>query len=178
MAVHEAGHAVVASVLGTVQIRSVSVIAADGHGGGMICEPKGSTMTPGQMRGHIATLLAGRAAEEVVIGVASSGAGGSRQSDLARATSMAVAAIASYGFDVSAGLVWRGEPNEELVTGLLTSDVELSGRVKSLLSECHGNAVDIVGCYAEPVRAVANALLDNNVISGLEVMNIIRKCNE
>ena len=42
-------------------------------------------------------LLAGRAAEEVVLGEVLGGVGGSLESDLAQATYIATAALASYG---------------------------------------------------------------------------------
>ncbi len=60
---------------------------------------------------HLIILLAGRAAEEEVLGVASSGAGGQYGSDLERATWLAVTADTAFGFAAGGGLLWRGMPD-------------------------------------------------------------------
>ena len=55
---------------------------------------------------RLAMLLAGRAAEEVFLGNVSAGAGGHAESDLARASRLALDAVASYGLSGSDEIFW------------------------------------------------------------------------
>lgn len=50
------------------------------------------------------------AAEEVLVGTASSGAGGGASSDLAQATGLALRDSVSMGLDREDGLLWRASP--------------------------------------------------------------------
>jgi len=82
----------------------------------------------------IAQLLAGREAERLICGDVSAGAGGHENSDLAKATKLAVGVEASFGLG-SLGPIWLGQP-ERLIATL--PHTQLGGKISAILH--HGGA--------------------------------------
>ncbi|WP_237481831.1 AAA family ATPase [Lichenibacterium dinghuense] len=87
-AVHEAGHAVVATMLG-LRVTAVSLVETATYAGTVTVDRgrPGAMLRAGLER-EVSILLAGLAAEQVVLGVRSAGGGGSPTSDLAQATAI------------------------------------------------------------------------------------------
>ena len=176
-AVHEAGHAVAACVLWPGRLRMVTLRGDDGGGGfTATASPSSGLVRPADLRDRLILLLAGRAAEEEVFGTASSGAGGAADSDLARATGIAVTASAAFGLDVACGLVWRGMPEPHLLPGVLAADPALAGRVRVQLDEAYAAARDLVWSHLDAVEAVAAALAERRVLDAPEVEAIVARC--
>ena len=101
-AVHEAGHAILHVATGTGRLVSLSITEA----GGFCCaEPTQREITAGQLRRQRMAHLAGRAAEALVFGTTTAGAGGPEDSDLSRATRLALAEEVSFGLG-SLGPLW------------------------------------------------------------------------
>ena len=100
IAVHEAGHAVVRHVLGEGDVEYLSIDRA--FGGLTIARLREDIDSEERLGRLLAINLAGRAAEETVCGLVSAGSGGTADSDLAKATAMALA------METKAGL--RGRP--------------------------------------------------------------------
>jgi cell division protease FtsH len=147
-AVHEAGHAIVGAVLGRV-IEEVTISAeidADartGLGGRTVFADEGSMLkTPAWFRNRIAVLLAGMAAEEMVFGTASSGAGGGPGSDLFTATIAAATLEASYG--LGGGLSFLSPPDPRQLLAALEASRALQLRVERVLQEEKRRAKDIL----------------------------------
>jgi cell division protease FtsH len=86
IAIHEAGHAVVAHALSLGTVKAVSIVASGIAGGFTYVDHDGRAPTRKSMETFVVQSLAGRAAEEVVIGDAGTGSGGHASSDLASAT--------------------------------------------------------------------------------------------
>ncbi len=103
VAVHEAGHAVVAWLLGGP---GIGVIEVDGAGFGSTEVSYPPVIDEHVMLVTIATLLAGRAAERAVLGNASSGA----EDDLRRATDLGTRGVAWWGLDAELGPVHVDHP--------------------------------------------------------------------
>lgn len=104
LAVHEAGHALLALSLGyatsaTIEIRHSFDPAADAHIGGLTSYDLTEDHFPTEagLLNRIAVCLAGMAAEAVVFNNRSIGSGGTRGSDVERATVLARRMVASYG---------------------------------------------------------------------------------
>ncbi|MFO1425448.1 MAG: ATP-dependent zinc metalloprotease FtsH [Steroidobacteraceae bacterium] len=127
VACHELGHALVAmSLPGTDPVQKVSIIPRGvGALGYTIQRPTGDRflLSRDELRDRLTVLLAGRAAEMLLLGVPSTGAA----DDLAKATELARACIMRYGMDEELGLVaWESErrapllapPGEPGATGL------------------------------------------------------------
>ncbi len=103
-AVHETGHALVAHLLAPEAEPPVKIsIISRGSVGGysLMSEGNRTYQTEARLRAEIAVLLGGRAAEELVLGVASSGA----FDDLKRASGLARAMVESLGYGKRTGLL-------------------------------------------------------------------------
>ncbi len=116
IAVHEAGHAVIALRRGLSREVNVSTLVPGACLSGVRFEGR-SAMTLAQITDLIMGLLGGRAAEQVILRrVSSLAASGDRKSDLARATSLASDVVLRQGFSSTAGLIWQdraANPNDD-----------------------------------------------------------------
>ena len=96
-AVHEAGHVVIAAALGL----PLSGPARLTHRGGEVEVATPALLTSDAIVTRLTTLLAGRAAEAVILGEVSHGAGLGEGSDLDRATDLALRAQTEWGLEGS-----------------------------------------------------------------------------
>ncbi|MCV6825402.1 MULTISPECIES: AAA family ATPase [Halocynthiibacter] len=104
IALHEAGHALVSALL-TGQLPQRIVIAADS---GFVEEARATPpSTRQEFEDRVAILLAGRAAEHLMLGEVSSGSGGGTKSDLARATLLLTQMSRELGLGLH-GPLWLG----------------------------------------------------------------------
>lgn len=112
VAIHEAGHAVIALRRRLSGEIAVSTVIPGACLNGINFDNR-DRMTFPQICDLVRVLLAGRAAEEVLLGRPSALAGsGERKSDLARATALAGDIVLRFGFTTTAGLTWQArEPN-------------------------------------------------------------------
>ena len=171
-AVHEAGHAVVCAELGR-PVTAVSIRGNDVQGGMMVRARRGFFATAHDIHDELVCLLAGRAAEEALLGQPASGAGGDERSDLAAATWRAARAACELGLDGERGLLW--EPMPERRTDLrsaLSGDPALAGQVTRRLSAAYRDALAIVARRLSAVGAVAAALTAQGALSGDEISRI------
>ena len=120
------------------------------------------------LEAHIVSLLAGRAAEEIILGDPSAGAGGTAASDLAQATSLLASLHASLGLRET--LMWRAPPEE--ATTLANLDLELRDKVEADLRRLYDEALALIRQRLPAVNAVADALLARRRLSGEEVERI------
>lgn len=101
MAIHEAGHILIGHLTGLPAAHGARLMP---HGG-EVQRPMPRLLTPDTVAAMIQTLLAGRAAEQIVLGTVSNGAGGGPASDLALATDLSVKAEVQHG--LGQDLVWQ-----------------------------------------------------------------------
>ncbi|SNR67544.1 AAA family ATPase [Paracoccus sediminis] len=94
VAVHEAGHAIAATLLARGRVHEIRAGMA---GGQIMLVDQAPLLTRRDLGDHLTYLLAGRAAEELVLGSGSSGAGSGADSDLAKATEIALRLELVYG---------------------------------------------------------------------------------
>ena len=161
--VHEAGHAVAAHDLQPGGFTSLSVRSTRTEGGHLALEALSTYVTAADIHRRIVVLLSGRAAEQVVFGSPSSGAGGSPYSDLATATRMAAVAAMSLGFDEGLGLAWRGLPDERTVAAMLRiPDVEVA--VNRILAQAYDEAMSRAKVSREAIEALAAELATRMVM--------------
>jgi ATP-dependent Zn protease len=151
-AYHEAGHAIAALTLGVFEPMAVSI---GGTGGLAEIEPGGRVpQTRAHIEGILVFLLAGRAAEQLVFGETTAGAGGSADSDLARATSLALRLETIYGLG-SQGLVWLGH---EISERDLLRQGPLRTAVHQTLEKARTAALDLLRTHRRSLDALAGAL--------------------
>ncbi|MFP7675518.1 AAA family ATPase [Marivita sp. S0852] len=104
---HEAGHAVAGAALGLAGIQSMAITK---HGGEIVRLNVANEGLIEDIEAEIAYCLAGRAAEMLICGEVSAGAGGPAASDLARATGWAIEIETRFGLGHQ-GLVWHADPD-------------------------------------------------------------------
>jgi ATP-dependent Zn protease len=171
IAIHEAGHALIAHLNG-LQVLSMQITADVMPGGGWrggfteSRAPDQVVETETLLKARIAILLAGHAAEQVALGDRSSGAGGG---DLRAATELAIRIEAQLGLGVSlAQLV--GTATFDVAERM--SDLQLRTRVDALLRAAYDAVCGQIREYQQTLERLANELvtkrtLDNNEIAGL-----------
>ena len=172
VAVHESGHAVVATHCAhSDPVHKISIIprgrAALGYTLQFPAEEQ-YLKTKDELLDSLRTLLGGRAAEDVVLGEVSSGA----ENDLERATALARQMICFYGMGESVGLSHCGRRNVPIFLGggdsganhqIDCSDEtarQVDEEVKALLDQCYDNAKAILCQNRAELKRVSEALLE------------------
>ncbi|NEH47486.1 AAA family ATPase [Rhizobium leguminosarum] len=150
IAIHEAGHALIAHALRVGRVERVEVFDnaqnfatdIDAHGITVIEHPRLPFRTKGEMMNLVAMHLAGAAAEEVSYGDRSTMASGSSQSDFAMATELAVEMITKYGFGTSPYYL-QGSVNTSNASELW-QDRRLRAEVDGILQTEYARARDML----------------------------------
>ena len=174
-AVHESGHAVAISSLRPCTMRGVSIVQRQDSGGLTDTERTMSIyLRPEDVRDELMIRLAGRAAEEEILGVASAGAGGQAASDLAQATYLAVKADVALGLG-GGSLIWRGTPEVHRLAETLAGDPALADRVRIRLDDAYADAREFLRPQLAAVRALATTLVARRVLDGREAEDLIRQ---
>lgn len=161
-AVHESGHAIAARILGVGDVAEISIVGSDGIGGYTRLDPLGPMTTRGDVENGVVQTLAGRAAEEVVFGEASTGAGGAPHSDLGKATRMI--GLLHLGTGLGTDLIYRGGPEE--VPLVLAASPKLSAAVEADLKALYAQAVAIVNRERQALERIATDLMERRHIDG------------
>ena len=184
VAAHEAGHAIVASVLpGVDPVHKISIVQrgydALGHTLQLPSEDR-YLRTRQELRSQLAVWLGGRAAEDLVFQEISTGG----HNDLQRATEVARAMVAQYGMSEVIGPVAVTNPRRTPflpVPGLEVSDSvseettrEVDVEVKSLMVEAYERALRVLTEHRAALDAVIRQLLAREVVDGDEVRQLLK----
>ncbi|WP_204115961.1 AAA family ATPase [Shimia biformata] len=163
VAIHEAGHALVGYSLGRGLPQRMRVGPA---GGQVIFDPISPCPTLSDLNTELATLLAGRVAEEMLVGDPSAGAGGSEDSDLARATLLAARIEVSFGLG-GGSLVWRDVSAANLP--LVLADKAVANRIEQHIQSAHAQAAEIVRCKESEIRQLSDALVEERELTSSDI---------
>jgi cell division protease FtsH len=172
-AIHEGGHAVVVALERPGALVAATIVPSRGLAGRV--HWKGSdggqpAFTRAVLLAMLREALAGRAAEEELLGEASATSGGGVESDLSRATWLATVAVTALGLDEGYGaLVWRGMPDAADVPALLVEEPDVARRVAEMLDAAYAEARAVVRRHATVIRRLADLLVDREIVSGAEV---------
>jgi len=182
VAYHEIGHALVALVLpGTDPVQKISIIprgiAALGYTMQVPTEDR-FLMKKTELLNKIASLMGGRAAEEIVFSDISTGA----HNDLARATDIARSMIREYGMSETLGQVYlapdKGHPF--LDTGPReTSDYSeataegIDREIKKIITTEYGKAIEILKSNEEVLHRGAQLVLEKEKLEGAELQALL-----
>lgn len=152
-AIHEAGHLVVGVALQVFEPQALSIAETGGATKVELTAENGQSEAG--VENFIASLLAGRAAELIVLGPTGTtvGAGIGENSDFARATEAAVDLELRYGFGV-VGVAHFSERTTEL----LLHDPAVVGLVKARLDRCLDRAKEIIIRNRRTLDVVADRL--------------------
>ncbi|KFB09596.1 hypothetical protein [Nitratireductor basaltis] len=174
-AVHEAGHVVARTLTGVAEVELVTIEGSDGRPYTL------SSFHPDVMHHEegrtnlIRSYLAGRAAEEVVLGRTTLGAGGGQQSDLAQATALAFSLEASVGVGAHQPFVYQSPDAWE---DALASDPEMRARVSQRLDEAYAEALSLVRQNVSGIMLVAEALIEHGTLEGEPLARVLEKVRQ
>ncbi len=178
VAFHELGHAIVAMTLPeTDPVQKISIIprgiAALGYTMQVPTEDR-FLMRRAELLNRIATLLGGRAAEEIIFDDISTGA----QNDLSRATDIARSMVKEYGMSGNMGQVYFAHKKQGQ---FLNSNQEGSGdysamtahlidkEIRQIIDEQYERALEILKSKRDILNQAAETLLESETIQGEEL---------
>lgn len=164
IAVHEAGHAVVAHVLGIGEIQRMSLTDDAGH---VLCRAYQNESLLTDIEAIIAYSMAGRAAERVVLGSISAGAGGPATSDLALATRHATDIETRYGLGLQ-GSIWHANPD-----AAYTATPAIRDRVRQHISRAEDRAAKILEQNLYFLEVLARQLVEKRTLKGTEINRLL-----
>ncbi len=183
LAYHEAGHAVAAAVLPHADpVHKVSII------------PRGRAMGVTQqlperdrylysrdfLKGQLVILLAGRAAEELVLETMTSGA----EDDLKRASQLARKMVLSWGMSDRFGRIASGGRQQEVFLGEEiaqrrefsdSTSREVDEEVRAIVENAFQEARSLLEEHREGLDRLAEALLTEEEVSGRRVLELLGK---
>lgn len=169
-AVHESGHAVLSHRLKAGAVHSVSIVhRGDAAGHTATTRWLGQSPTRAAIETDVVCSLAGRAAEIEIIGNASTGAGGARDSDLGVATQMIAALHTSYG--LGASLVHMGEPDRAVDE--LRFNNALRETVSKDVGRLHEKARRLVREDRAAIEAVAEELMRRRHLDAVSFLAVV-----
>jgi cell division protease FtsH len=185
VACHEAGHAIVASVLpGVDPVHKLSIVQrgyeALGHTLQLPAEER-YLRTRQELTHQLAVWLGGRAAEEIVFHEISTGG----QNDLDRATAVARAMVTQYGMSDTVGPVALDRRSRTPFLPVAGADTageplaeqtarEIDMEVKRLMTEAHDTAVAVLRENRPALDTIVRRLLEREVLDGDEVRAVVK----
>lgn len=174
-AFHEAGHAIVSSQLETQKdIKEVSIIPRGVAGGYTMYKTNEDKyyISKTEMEEKLIALLGGRAAEKLVLNDISTGA----SNDIEVATQIAKDMIIKYGMSDNLGPIsinTEKDPYELQILGEKFGDA-IGAEVKIMLDTAYAKAQTILTNNMDKLHAVAEVLIQKEVISAEEFEEIIK----
>jgi cell division protease FtsH len=186
VAYHEMGHAIVAmSLPGTEPVQKISIIprgiAALGYTMQTPIEDR-FLMSKTELLNKIATLLGGRAAEEIVFDDISTGA----HSDLSRATDIARSMVKEYGMSPKVGQVYFARekrnqflniPMEGAVDYSEATAELIDNEVREIINDQYAKTRQILKEKKDILDKGARLLLEKEKIEGEEIKMLLEKQN-
>ncbi|MDR6827686.1 Cdc6-like AAA superfamily ATPase [Bosea sp. BE271] len=164
IAIHEAGHAVVALALGR-QVDHASTVPVGARGGGILTDGVGAIGTRQRLEDQVVIMLAGRAAEILLLGEGSSGC----HVDLALATSYACAIHGSFGLGDS--LLHRGPASDP---ARLLADPRFREQIEAELRILDQRCTKLLAAHRPKLEAIAGALEKKRALTGDELRKLFK----
>jgi cell division protease FtsH len=180
-AYHEAGHAIVASLIpGADPIHKVSIIPR-GMALGITQQlpiDERHTYSREYLKNNITILMGGRVAEELVRGELTTGAG----NDIERSTRLARKMVCEWGMSEKLGPVTFGQRQEMVFLGRDISRQQdyseatardIDHEITEIVTSCYDRAKSILKGNIQVLHRVARTLLEKEVVDGAEIKRII-----
>jgi len=187
ISVHEASHAVVTDALGhTSSTRKLSIVARGrtlGTAAHMLTDRDQVIQTEFDLQRQLIVIVAGTAGERIAFGSLSTGV----SDDLHAATSLARSMVTSFGMSTALGPVTIGEKGGEVFLGASLQDLGSVGpstldlidrEVERLVGDAEARAGFILDRYWNAVEETANALLEQETLSGVALDAVLSTVQE
>ena len=178
---HEIGHALVAALQShSAPVQKITIVPRTSGALGytmQVDEGNHYLMTKDEIINKIATLTAGRVAEEIVFGSITTGA----SNDIEQATKLARAMITRYGMSDEFGMVAMETVENAYLGGdtSLSCSAETQARIDalvvSIVKEQYQKATQILTENRAKLDEMAKYLYEKETITGEEFMNILNK---
>ena len=182
-AFHEAGHALMAILLpGTDPVHKVTIIPR-GRALGMTMQlpiDDKHSYSKEFLYNTLSILFGGRVAEELIFKSVTTGAG----NDIERATELARKMVCEWGMSEKLGPLTFGKKDEEVFLGRDFGSkrdfseqvaLEIDKEVKRLVVEAYERTTRMLTEHIHSLRAIAEALLEKEVLDGIEVDQIVQQ---
>ena len=137
-------------------------------------------MSKEEIENKIATLTAGRAAEEIVFHSITTGA----SNDIEQATKLARAMITRYGMNEEFGMVAMETQTNQYLGGDTSlacspeTQTQIDKKVVDVVKEQYGKAANIIRENKKKLDEIAQYLYERETITGEEFMKILLKKDE
>lgn len=183
IAYHESGHAIVGSLMpGAGTVEKISVVPRGIGALGytlQLPEEDRFLMIEDELRGRIATLLAGRAAEELVFGKISTGA----SDDIQKATDLADRFVTLYGMSADLGPIAFERQQQPLLEGYTSPrrpispeiSAKIDQNVKVIVDGAHYSALSILTQNRGLLENIAHTLLEQEILEGAELRDRLNR---
>jgi cell division protease FtsH len=183
VAYHEAGHAIVASVLPNLDpVHKISIIGrgfgALGYTMQLPLEDR-YLMSRSDLKSQLAVLLGGRSAEEIAFAEISTGAA----NDLQRATDIARAMVTEYGMSDALGAVnYDGQRGSKFIDMPFMNDrgphsedtaQKIDAELALIIGDAHNEARRVLRERRDKLDELARRLLDKEVVEGDELRALL-----
>ncbi|MCU0590596.1 MAG: ATP-dependent zinc metalloprotease FtsH [Desulfobacterales bacterium] len=186
VAYHELGHAIVAmSLPGTDPVQKITVIprgiAALGYTMQVPTEDR-FLMSKTELENKIATLLGGRAAEEIVSGDISTGA----HNDLSRATDIARSMVKEYGMSKVGQVFFASQRRAQFLTPIpegpgeyseATAE-EIDQEIKEIIGAQYERALSLLSGRRDILEKSVAVLLEKETIEGDELKQLMAQVTD
>ncbi|NKJ51046.1 cell division protein [Burkholderia sp. SG-MS1] len=170
IAVHEAGHGLVAALLGTGVLEEVTILPRGGAlGVALITKAQDKHLyRETEIRNEIQVLLGGRNAEILTFSEASSGAA----SDLQEASRISLDMVSKFGFNSDGDLFSLAALPSQYAGLQMKSAIE---HANVLLKELNALCYNLLHAYEPVLRAIADELLEHETVPGETVYRLIKE---
>ena len=181
-AYHESGHVLVARhVPGMDPVHKVTIIPRGRALGVTSYLPidEKHTYSKEYLDGMLAQLLGGRAAEKIVFDQLTTGAG----NDIERATQLARKMVCEWGMSDNLGPITFGKKDQEIFLGReiaqhrdYSEDTaqRIDAEVNDIVVGSQNKAMQILNDNIDELHALANALLEHEILDGDQIDQILR----
>ena len=177
---HEAGHAVIGVKLDNAEIVQKVTIVPRGQAGGyamMTPEEEHFIETKDQLVDEIVGLLGGRASEELMCGVVTTGA----HNDLEKSTKIARAMVAEYGmsdlglvqYEQRGGSVFLGR--DYMTDKNFSNEIanEIDSQVRKLVNSCYEKAKQVLSDNKDLLTLIANHLYEIETLTKEDIYELV-----
>ncbi|MDB5058473.1 MAG: ATP-dependent metallopeptidase FtsH/Yme1/Tma family protein [Chloroflexi bacterium] len=181
VAYHEGGHALLGVLIpGSDPVRRVTIVPRGQALGVTYQMPLDDrhNYPEDYLRSRIIGALGGRAAEEIVFGVVTSGA----ENDLKQVTEISRQMVTKWGMSHTLGLVAYGGSDDEVFLGRelatqrnYSDDTagKIDEEIKRIVDDCYNQAVTTLRTHIKQLDVLAEALLEHESLDENEILKIV-----
>lgn len=175
---HEVGHALITALEKHAEpVQKITIVPRTMGSLGYVMqvpEEEKYLMKKSELEARLVTLLAGRAAEEIVFNSVTTGAA----NDIEKATEIARAMITQYGMNEKFGLMGLESVESQYLDGRTVMNcgdataAQVDEEVKKLLASCYDRAKELLSQNRDVLDAIASYLREKETITGKQFMDI------